>query len=99
MIAVPRFAQQFNVEVLPPDKVFQMSESGYFTLDARSVALVAPLIDGRRSVDEIVDAVSGQVSMTQAYYVLATLEQRGYTEPATDGMPPSAARFWSSLGA
>ena len=98
MISVPRFAPQFNVEVFPPDKVFLMSESGYFTLDAQSVALVAPLIDGRRSVDEIVDAVSGQVSMTQAYYVLATLENRGYTEPATDEMPAEVAGFWSSLG-
>ena len=98
MIAIPRFAQQFNVEVLPPDRVFLMSESGYFTLDAHSVALVAPLIDGRRSVDEIVDELSGQVSMTQAYYVLATLENRGYTEPATDDMPAAAAAFWSSVG-
>lgn len=98
MIEIPCFRQNFTVRIVPPDKVMLLSESGYFTLDGRSMALVAPFIDGKRSVHEIVDAVAGQVSMTQAYYALAVLENRGYVEQAVDDMPARAAGFWNSVG-
>jgi len=98
VIERPRFKQHFNVQVVPPDKVFLLSEAGYFTLDATSAAVIAPLIDGERTVHEIVDAAAGRVSMTQTYYVLAILEQRGYLEPATSDLPPAAGAFWNSLG-
>lgn len=98
MIERPRFRRNFNVEVMPPDKVFLLSEAGYFTLDADSAAVIAPLIDGERTAHEIVDAAAGRVSMTQAYYVLAVLEKRGYLESATTDLPPGAGAFWNSLG-
>ncbi|MBV9209752.1 MAG: TOMM precursor leader peptide-binding protein, partial [Acidobacteria bacterium] len=78
-------------------KVFILSESGYFALTAQSCALVVQLIDGRRTTDEIADALKDQVSMNQAYYVLATLESKGFIEEATESeMNPSLA-FWNQL--
>lgn len=98
MIGRPRFKHQYHIEFLAPDKVFLLAESGYFVLTAQSCALVAQLIDGHRTNDEIADAVSGQVSMNQAYYVLALLESKGYIEDSTGTAPTSALAFWNSLG-
>jgi oxazoline/thiazoline synthase len=98
MIERPRFRQNLTMRIAPPDKVLLMSESGYFSLDGRTAALIAPLIDGKRTAHEIVDAVANQVSMTQAYYVMAFLENRGYIEQEVDDLPAGAAGFWNSVG-
>lgn len=99
MISTPRFKHQYNVEVLPPDKVFLLSESGYYVLTAQSCSSVVGLIDGRRTSDEIVDALSDKVSMSQAYYVLAMLESKGFIEEATEVERSPVLAFWNSLGA
>ncbi len=98
MIGRPRFKHQYHIEFLPPDKVFLLAESGYFVLTAQSCGLVARLIDGHRTNDEIADALSGQVSMNQAYYVLALLESKGFIEESTGTVPDAALAFWNSLG-
>jgi ribosomal protein S12 methylthiotransferase accessory factor len=39
---------------------------------------VAPLLDGRRSADDVIGSLRGEVSAAEVYYVLARLEARGY---------------------
>jgi ribosomal protein S12 methylthiotransferase accessory factor len=97
MIGTPRFKHQYHIEILPPDKVFLLAESGYFALTAQSCAFVVELINGKRTSDEIVDAVSNQVSMKQAYYVLATLESKGFIEESTEPETNPALAFWNFL--
>ncbi|AKT39178.1 TOMM precursor leader peptide-binding protein [Chondromyces crocatus] len=97
MLKTPRLKPHLNVEVLPPDKVFLLAESGYQLLSAQSCAAVVRCIDGVRTSDEIVEAVAKDVTMAQAYYILALLEKKKYIEEATDALSPSAAAFWTAM--
>ncbi len=61
MLDTPCFKACFSVELMAPDTVFLLSERGSVCLSDRFVYLVASLIDGTRSHDEIVDAVQWTV--------------------------------------
>ncbi|HEU4322857.1 MAG TPA: TOMM precursor leader peptide-binding protein [Roseiflexaceae bacterium] len=98
MIQRPAFRSDLHPVLLPPDKVFLVGESKQFVVSGRSSLLVAQQIDGRRSTDEIVAALSRQVSVMQVYYVLALLEQQGYIHEALPDLPPGRAAYWSALG-
>ena len=59
---------------------------------------IVPLIDGHRTVDEIVDALAGQVDAARVYYVINGLEAKGYLSAATPDIPSGVAAFWHSMG-
>jgi ribosomal protein S12 methylthiotransferase accessory factor len=94
----PRFKAQYHVQILRPDKVFFLAESGYFVLSAASCATVAALIDGKRCTEEIVDLAMKEISMGQAYYVLAMMESKGYIEETDEALPASQLAFWNTQG-
>ncbi|GAB4199666.1 MAG: TOMM precursor leader peptide-binding protein [Roseiflexaceae bacterium] len=98
MIQQPAFRPDLHPVFLPPDRVFLAGEFEQFVINGTSSLLVAELIDGRRTVDEIADALSQRVSMTQVYYVLALLEQQGYIIEARHTLPPEQAAYWSAIG-
>ena len=52
----------------------------------------------RRSTDEIVDALAGQVDAARVYYVLNGMEAKGYLTEATSDIPASVAAFWHGAG-
>lgn len=60
-------------------------------------AVVALLGDGR-SIDDIVEAASREVSAAEVHYVLDRLEKCGAIRERDDSLPPSAAQFWDALG-
>ena len=53
-------------------------------------SLVAGLIDGRRSADDIVDQLSGRARPELVYYALARLEQQGCIAEADSALPADA---------
>jgi hypothetical protein len=55
MLQQLQFKPHFQVETVDGDGVFLLSETGTVVLGGRLPKLLAPLIDGQRSVDEIVD--------------------------------------------
>lgn len=74
-----------------------LSEFGHFLLRGQAYVRLAPLLDGQRSVDEIVDCLQGHVSAPMVYYAIELLRNKGYVVDATLSMPPAQAAFWDVL--
>ncbi|BAF60510.1 uncharacterized conserved protein [Pelotomaculum thermopropionicum SI] len=94
---IPAFKSHFQVEVFPGEGVLLLSEAGAGALYGRAYELVAPLVDGRRSAGEIVDALAGQLDAATVYYVLALLESKGYLTEAAPEIPAAVAAFWHGM--
>jgi oxazoline/thiazoline synthase len=80
MLKQPKFKHCFQwlyIEALKSN-VFLLTERNSVLLNDRIHELLMPLIDGRRTVDQIVDLLRGEVSATDVYYTLMWMEQKGY---------------------
>jgi ribosomal protein S12 methylthiotransferase accessory factor len=86
------------VEVVPGEGVLILSEEAAKTLQGCAYEKIVPLIDGRRSIDKIVDALAEQVDAARVYYVLNSMEAKGYLAEATPDIPAGVAAFWHSQG-
>jgi ribosomal protein S12 methylthiotransferase accessory factor len=96
---VLRFKHHHAVRVLDRERVFVLGDRDPHMLRGRAYALIAPLLDGRRTIVDIVDALADQASPPEVMLALITLEQRGYAVealPAT--LDPAAAAFWEAQG-
>ena len=67
-------------------------------LTGRLYCAVVPFLDGRYTVEEIHDLLSGTVSRDHIDHVVDRLRRLGYLSHAVDGMHPGVAAFWSELG-
>lgn len=94
----PTFKKYFHVEPVESEGIFLLSEFGHFVLTGRLNELVAPLIDGKRTADEIASLLSHEAPLAEIYYALILLCQKGHVEEAEEEMSVNDAAFWSSLG-
>src|SRR5436309_13004258 len=95
MIQRPQFKAHFHVEIVKDEGVFLISEIGHSVLNGRLFELVAPLLDGRRSADDIVEELQTKASPAEVYYALTLLEQKGYLSESDQTLPVSEAAFWA----
>ncbi len=95
MVAVPIFNPRYRVWTLP-ECVFLMSEDDAILLRGRGYILLAPLIDGVRSRDDLVRALEGQVAAATVDAALERMGQKRYVlEAATVAEARDAAdAFW-----
>ncbi len=98
MVNIPAFKAHLHVEVLPGEGVLILSEEVAKALYGGAYEKIVPLIDGRRSMNEIVDALTGQVDAAKVYYVLNSMEAKGYLTEATPDISANVAAFWHSSG-
>jgi bacteriocin biosynthesis cyclodehydratase domain-containing protein len=98
MLSTPVFKAHLHVEVIPGEGVLLLSEEAARALHGGAYEKIVPLIDGQRSTDEIVDALAGQVDAARAYYVLNSMESKGYLTEAAPDIPASVAAFWHAGG-
>src|SRR4029453_12772513 len=91
----PQFKPHFDIELVKGEGVFVLSEVDHSVLSGRLFELVAPLINGHRSSDDIVEELQAQVSAAQVYYALKLLEQKGYLCESVKTFPPREAAFWA----
>jgi ribosomal protein S12 methylthiotransferase accessory factor len=98
VIATPRFTPQFRVEMMPGEGVLLLSDAGHAVLNGRLFERVASMIDGRRTTDEIVDALHGDVSAAEVYYAIGVLAQKGYVQEGGRSIPAGTAVFWAVRG-
>lgn len=98
MITRPKFKDCFHVEVVEPDHIFLLTEEMHWVLSGPVYITLAPLLDGRHTVADIMIKLDGQFSLPQVYYALNQLEAKGYVVEADDTVPPNRAAFWLSLG-
>lgn len=98
MNRVLRFKPHLRVEPAGDGMVFLVGEQQRFLLKGRLHALLAPLIDGRRTEQDLLEAMEGKASQLEVYYTLTTLEQKGYLTAAPQPLSPEVEAFWYSLG-
>ena len=98
MMQRPQFKAHFHVEVVKGEGVFLVSEIGHSVLNGCLFETVAPLIDGRRSVDDIIDELQGQVSAAEVFYALTLLEKKGYLSESDHSLPAGESTFWAIQG-
>ena len=94
----PVFEPHMRVNVIPGEGVLVWSEEKISALHGRVYELLAPLIDGTRNADELVDALAGQVEGAKVYYALAMLEQNGHVADNSPEIADQTAAFWHGMG-
>ncbi|MBD2203240.1 TOMM precursor leader peptide-binding protein [Calothrix sp. FACHB-1219] len=96
MLIQPKFHEHFHVELSPPKTVFLLSEKGHFILNGRLYYLLAPLLNGLYTVEEIIQQLQGQAKADEIIYGLEQLHRKGYITNA-DNIPPHESAFWGLL--
>jgi ribosomal protein S12 methylthiotransferase accessory factor len=96
MLDRPQFKRCFQVEILD-EQVVLLGERDYFVLEGKIYARLARLIDGERTVDDLIEQLEGDVSTAEIYYALMQMEQQGYLVEAEGDVPPAIAAFWERL--
>ena len=86
------FKPTLRAEPLNASTVLLIGEHERFVLSGRRAAEVAALIDGRRTVLDIMNAAVGRISEPETLYTLHQLVERGYLVPATPDSPPTPPR-------
>ncbi|MTI80387.1 MAG: TOMM precursor leader peptide-binding protein [Firmicutes bacterium] len=99
MINKPVFKYAYRVESFPDDEsVFLLSEKKHSILKGRLYVLLAPLLNGNRTVDEIISLVAGKASPSEVHHALGVMQSKGYIEEGDDFLPREQASYWSTLG-
>src|SRR5262245_42334563 len=94
MIQNPQFKAHLHAEHLPGEGIMLFSERGQALLRGRLYESVAPLIDGRRSADEIAEELKGKISGAEVYHALRHLEKKGYLAAQNGHFPKQDQVFW-----
>ena len=82
--------------VLPGEGVYLFGERGSVALRGSLYERLANLLDGTRTTDDIVDALSATSPAADVYYAIDQLIARGYVCDDA-ACPLEAAAFWSTL--
>ena len=97
-----------RVPVLTPHLEFRLIEQGQVLIAAENFntlihgsiyAVLLPLLDGKRTQDEIVAALETRYMPFQVAGAIAVLAERGYVVSGEHTMDRGTAAFWASLGA
>ncbi len=97
MASRPAFLPSFHVEPVEADGVCLLSEREHVVLQGRIYAEMAPLLDGTRSVADLIADLDGRVSPAEVHYALGRLERAGYLT-RVQYADRTAAAFRSGLG-
>src|SRR5687767_7728784 len=101
MIGRPIFKRSLHV-VVDSEGVFLLSEQGHVLLTGRLYRQLAPMLDGGRTIDEVVDSLADVATAAEVYYAVAQLEKKGHIVESsgfTDAAIPLARlAFWDALG-
>lgn len=93
----PQFKPHFHIEAVEPSTVYLMSEQGHIALSGRIYVLLAPLLNGQYTIDEIVKQLKERASFFGIYHALTNLESQHLLTEAAD-IPNEVAAFWSLQG-
>ncbi|MCP5197253.1 MAG: TOMM precursor leader peptide-binding protein [Gammaproteobacteria bacterium] len=83
---------------IPGEGVYLVSETRRTFLAGRLYSLVVPLLDGRRSADDIAAVLDGCVEPAAVYFTLAKLEEKGYLVDSDDPLADHEAAYWREHG-
>lgn len=98
MEARPSFRRHLRVEVIEGEGVYLISERDTHVLTGRSIEVVAGLLDGKHTVQDILVAVEPEVPPENVYFVLQTLRQRDLLVDVTEDVERGTAAYWEMTG-
>jgi oxazoline/thiazoline synthase len=98
MHRVLRFRPNLRATLAGDELVFLIGEHERFLLKGRLYELVVPLIDGRRTEWQIIEALERQLAPPDVYFALTNLEKKGYLVEASAAQPAETAALWYELG-
>ena len=78
MIQKPKFKSHLRVEVVEPDLVVLLFETGHYVLEGCLHCLLAPQINGKSTVADIMDQLEGQATVLDVLYGLELLAEKGF---------------------
>lgn len=96
-VYLPAFRPDFRIRTVAPDGLFLISEGQERALHGRHFVLLAPLIDGTRPIDDIIDALASQADAAELYFAYEHLRKSGLLVDARKPRDTSAV-YWSALG-
>ncbi len=97
IIRVPGFKSHLRVRTVPPDLVFFVHESGYRVVQGRLLFLIANMIDGKKTVTDIVSRLKGKLSAIDVDCGLLLLQDEGYLADAGDRLSSGLDLFCDTL--
>jgi bacteriocin biosynthesis cyclodehydratase domain-containing protein len=90
--------EYFNFLNKNDENVLLLSERNANFINGYTYQLLMPLIDGKNTVDEIVDLlIQENLSSSEIYYALMLMEKRGYIIDADESLPSNIAIFCEHL--
>jgi len=93
----PVFKQHLQVNVIPGEGVLVLSDEKASALYGNVYERLAPLVDGNRDTDALVDALAENVDGAKVYYALGLLEKNGHLAESTPEIPRHTAAFWHGM--
>jgi oxazoline/thiazoline synthase len=93
----PHVCARYHAEVVADEAVAFLGENGSALISDPVARLIVPLIDGRRTTDEIVRSLSQSVATQQVHRSLAELTQAGLVVESAE-VPVPVSALWAELG-
>jgi oxazoline/thiazoline synthase len=97
MITKPKFKEHFYVEIIEPNRVFLLSEKSHYFLTGHLYYLLAPLLNGYHTVADIAKKLQKKVSLSEIYYTLMHLENKGYIVDSDNSFSVEEKAFWNLI--
>jgi oxazoline/thiazoline synthase len=98
MVQRPRFRSHYHVDRSAGDGVTLTHEGGSIHLGGGLLRRLAPFLDGRLSVDEIVRRLDGELSPVDVIFGISWLEEQGHLVEGGDEIPPGVRELADALG-
>ena len=93
----PRLQPHFEPVICPGEGVLLLHENKARVLRGDLYEHLIPLLDGTRTTDQLVQALTPEFSEAQLYITLISLQTRNYLCQALTTLPREAAAYWSDL--
>jgi ribosomal protein S12 methylthiotransferase accessory factor len=97
MLNKPQFKSCYRVEVVESVGVFLLSELDYCLLTGKPYELLAPQINGDRSVEDLVNLLQDELPAAEVYYTLMLMKQKGYIVESNSDLPLGVKAFLEGL--
>ncbi len=97
-LGVPAFKAHLRMEPVPPEAVVLDDRGARVRLQGRLYYELSRLIDGRRTVDQLLQALAGRHSAAEVHYALEQLTARGLLIEAEPEVPVGLAAHWHAEG-
>ncbi len=95
MLKRPRFLPHLQVEIVPGEGVFVLSDARHSLLRGRLYELLAGRLDGR-PINDVCELLRAEAPPAEVYYAVSQLERKGYLCEDEPALQAAQAALWSS---